>query len=185
MKHYININTLEYPVFENTIKQRVRGVSWSKNFTPPADYAEVFSSPKPIVDTLIYKINEGVPELKEDGKWYQTWSTRMLTQIERLEVKNFALESLRSRLITTASSKLDQFARSRGYDNINSACSWSSSAIEKFKSEGERCSKLRDDTWNKILEIINDLYLGNRPSTASIEDLLQELPNLSWHDPNS
>lgn len=81
--------------------------------------------------------------------------------------------------------RLDQFARTRQYENIAIACSYTNSNIIKFKIEGDYCVKIRDATWNKLYEVINNIKNGTRPVPESFSDILDELPALQWPDGNS
>lgn len=73
-----------------------------------------------------------------------------------------------------ASSTLEESARRHGYDNIVSACSYSTSTIPKFSQEGRAFTKWRDSLWLKCFEISGTAEVtGNWPS---IEDAVAQLP---------
>lgn len=75
--------------------------------------------------------------------------------------------------------RLDDFARTRGYDGILSACTYATSTIPQFKAEGQRCVELRDATWATAYEIMHAVESGARsmPTWAELE---AELPQLGW-----
>lgn len=70
---------------------------------------------------------------------------------------------------------LDTFARTKGYDDIKSACSYAQSTDATFAKEAAYCVALRDTTWRKGYEIIADVQSGKR-STPTMAELLELLP---------
>lgn len=78
---------------------------------------------------------------------------------------------------------LDAFAKTRGYDGIMSACSYSNSTDAQFKLEADYCIQLRDTTWRTGYAILAEVKAGNRP-VPTAEELLAELPvgSAKWPD---
>ncbi|MDP1938074.1 MAG: hypothetical protein Q8K91_12785 [Hylemonella sp.] len=76
--------------------------------------------------------------------------------------------------------RLDDFARTRNYDSILSACTYATSTVAKFKTEGQACVNLRDATWAAAYQILADVQAGDRPMPASIADIEADLPALEW-----
>ena len=74
---------------------------------------------------------------------------------------------------------LDDFARTRNYDGILSAATYATSAVPKFKAEGQYAVEARDATWAKCYEILAAVQNGERPMPM-LEELLSELPVLTW-----
>lgn len=58
----------------------------------------------------------------------------------------------RAEIVGLVERQLDEFARTRGYDNMLSACTYATSKNEKFAREGQYCVELRDATWGKLEE---------------------------------
>lgn len=75
--------------------------------------------------------------------------------------------------------RLDDFARTRNYDNILSACTYATSTVPKFAAEGQYCVEARDATWVKCYEVLAAVEAGSRPM-PTLEELLTELPVLTW-----
>ncbi len=85
------------------------------------------------------------------------------------------------KVITEATQKhLDDFAKTRNYDGILSACTYASSAVAQFATEGQHCIGVRDATWATLYQILADVEAGNRPTPTSYADIESELPNLTW-----
>jgi hypothetical protein len=76
-------------------------------------------------------------------------------------------------------SRLDTFARTRGYDGILSACTYTTSTNPNFSAEGQCCVQARDATWAKCYEILSAVQSGTR-QTPAWEELEAELPELEW-----
>lgn len=74
---------------------------------------------------------------------------------------------------------LDDFARTRRYDNIMSACTYATSANSRFQREGQYCVEARDATWEKGYQILDDVMSGKRPM-PTVDEVLAELPKLEW-----
>lgn len=77
---------------------------------------------------------------------------------------------------------LDAFAQQRGYDGILSACTYVSSTVTKFRQEGQRCVDLRDQTWAACYVLLDEVMQGSKPMPASIDDVRNLLPALTWED---
>ncbi len=76
--------------------------------------------------------------------------------------------------------RLDTFARTRNYDNIQSACSYMLSSVERFADEGAYAMQARDATWSAAYAILAEVQAGTRPVPASLEDIDGDLPALEW-----
>lgn len=86
-----------------------------------------------------------------------------------------------------AQEDLDEFAKTRGYDDIKSLTDYRDSIIPKFKEEGLRGQFLRDMTWVKLYQYADKLgsdIMSGQPFVlpTSYDALKQaaELPLLTW-----
>ena len=75
---------------------------------------------------------------------------------------------------------LDAFARTRNYDGILSATTYATSSVPKFLAEGQYAVEARDSTWATAYEILGAVLSGMRPMPESIDDVLADLPTLTW-----
>ena len=71
---------------------------------------------------------------------------------------------------------LDDFAKTRGYDGIMSACTYATSTVAKFKAEGQYCVEARDETWNTAYQVLEQA--GD--SVLTLEEVFDQLPQLAW-----
>lgn len=76
--------------------------------------------------------------------------------------------------------RLDNFAATRRYASIMSACTYTASNVPRFKVEAEYCVAARDATWAAAYTILDEVLSGQRPKPASIADFEGELPQLVW-----
>lgn len=81
--------------------------------------------------------------------------------------------------------RLDNFAKEKKYANIVSACSYATSSNPTFAAEAAYCVKMRDETYAKCYELINDILpkvqAGERP-IPEWGEIEAQLPVLSWDD---
>ena len=74
---------------------------------------------------------------------------------------------------------MDDFAKTRKYEDIGSACSYAVSQTPQLKMEGMYCVVQRDAIWIKSYEILTDVLAGKRPMPTR-EEVMAEMPVLEW-----
>lgn len=79
-----------------------------------------------------------------------------------------------------ATRRLDEFAKSRGYDNITSVASYANSTDPDYLAEANRAIYLRDRWWRILTTLMNEVLSGARPIPESFDVLAAELPALTW-----
>jgi len=107
----------------------------------------------------------------EDGA-FVGWE---LNQAELMQAKQIQLDE-------EVQARMDAFAQTRQYDSMDRLCSYANSTLPQWAAEGQRGIQLRDNTWAKATMILNEVVGGSRPVPESIEDIEDELPELSWGD---
>jgi hypothetical protein len=88
-------------------------------------------------------------------------------------------EQIEAEFVAKIQSRLDTFARTRGYDGILSACTYTTSLNPKFAMEGQYCVQVRDATWGKCYGILSAVQSGTL-QTPTWEELEADLPALGW-----
>lgn len=84
-----------------------------------------------------------------------------------------------SALQAAVQARLDAFAQERYYDGILSACTYATSTVPNFKSDGQTCVNARDLTWGACFKVLGDVKAGKRQIPTE-EELLAMLPALKW-----
>ena len=179
MKTYINTRTTEYPVFEHEIRRRYPTYSWAAVFTPPAEYAEVVDLNRPEYNPLTQRLIEHFP-VNQSNKWIKQWEVVALTPAEIEHRFTDELYNLKNKFSAEVQQMLNAFARTRGYDDMSTACSYALSSNVVYKTEGQYCVDIRDQVWGKLFEILSDIASRRRIFTNKFSDIVQEFPKLSW-----
>lgn len=89
-------------------------------------------------------------------------------------------QQIKTEITAAVQDRLDAFARTRGYDDIVSACSYATSTHPRYGAEGRYCVAVREQTWDAMFAIEADVLAGTRPMPAGYEDIEPELPALVW-----
>ncbi len=69
-------------------------------------------------------------------------------------------EKIVAGFVTAIQKHLDDFAKTRGYDGIMSACTYATSTVAKFKTEGQYCVQVRDATWSMAYDLLDQVQTG-------------------------
>lgn len=89
-------------------------------------------------------------------------------------------EQVKIDITTAVQYSLDSFAQTRNYETILSACTYATSTVAQFAEEGKTCVYLRDATWGKLYQIMQEVETGKRPMPTGYADIEAELPELAW-----
>lgn len=89
-------------------------------------------------------------------------------------------EQVVASLTTQIQKRLDDFAKTRNYDGILSACTYATDPNPTFAAEGQYCVNKRSETWAAGYTLMAEVLSGQRPVPASISDIESELPALAW-----
>jgi hypothetical protein len=130
---------------------------------------------QPTYNPATQKIVEATPE-NIDGAWVQTWAVVALTP----EEQHAYLQQLQNSIVQQTQQRLDDFARTRAYDGILSACTYAASNVPKFNTEGKYCVAARDLTWAQLYTIMAEVEAGTRPMPSGYADIESWLPVLAW-----
>lgn len=117
---------------------------------------------------------EGTPVFS-NNRWEEVWTVRDKTAEEIAADQ----QRIQTEIVQATQARLDDFARTRGYDSILSACTYATSPTAKFATEGQYCVQQRDATWAKLYQILTEVEAGTRP-IPTWEEVEAELPALVW-----
>lgn len=185
-----------YPLTEQEIRQAHPNVSFAQPFAPTG-YAVVFPQPQPGHNPIIELVRETFPTLRGDGTYIQTWEVvsmfslytdgeGVIHTVAEQEAAALAADAmakagrLRESVVTATQARLDAFAQTRNYDGILSACTYATSVIPKFQTEGQYCVGARDATWAALYQILAAVQAGTRTMPTGYADIEPDLPVLTW-----
>lgn len=194
---YINTKTKQYPITESEIRAVNSNTSYPHPFPVPDGYAVVFQTPQPSYDPVIQMAREISPILTSKNIWEQRWEvvskfqeytdeegvlhTVAEQEAKAIEANTAAkMKALQDSIVNQTQQRLDNFAKTRNYDGILSLCTYATSTVVEFATEGQYGVEARDQTWAKLYEILDDVSSGVRPMPTSFSDIEQELPILEW-----
>lgn len=103
-----------------------------------------------------------------------------VVSIDRSKVSTDLYLAFEDAIKAEVQKKLDDFAREKGYDDLRSACTYTNSSIEVYRTESIRACELRDLTWYTLYVYFNDVVTGVRDLPVSWNDIAQNLPELTW-----
>ena len=110
----------------------------------------------------------------------QQWEVYALPAEEAAANQASAAQSLQQSIVDATQRRLDEFARTRNYDGILSACTYATSAVPKFAAEGQYAVQARDATWDTLYQFMADVQAGTQPVPSGFEDVEPLLPVLVW-----
>lgn len=177
--NYIRKSDKQYPFSEFEIKALFPMISFGFPFVPPSDFAEVQTKDRPEYDSTSQALVEKAPKLYR-GVYSQQWEVVDLDSDVIANNISSRMERLRNDFIASVQTHLDDEARSRGYDNILSACSYASSSVPKFKTEGKAAVLWRDQVWAYCYAQFDSIQAGTRAFPATTQSFLEELPTINW-----
>ncbi|MCK9369109.1 hypothetical protein M0R04_04075 [Candidatus Dojkabacteria bacterium] len=76
--------------------------------------------------------------------------------------------------------RLDNFAKTKNYDGILSACTYVTSVVDKFRIEGQYAVNIRDLTWDVLYKLLDDVIAGIIPMPSGYDEIEPLLPTLVW-----
>lgn len=132
-------------------------------------------TPTPNYDPIRYYVVEVRPV---NGQ--QVWEVRALSPDQVAENVKAQRRRLQTSIVEQTQARLDDFARTRSYDGILSACTYATSSVPKFQAEGQYCVVARDETWATLYTILAEVEAGVYPMPTSFADIEPELPALVW-----
>lgn len=191
---YIDISNGRYPLTVSDVKNENPNISFPNEFTSIGNYCIVEKTPMPEINWITQKIEESTPTLNADGVWEQTWIVSELEDEQIAANNKTHIDNIKQGIVISTQSRLDCFARSRGYDDVNSASKYKDITddeiallpleeqvlVSKFRAECKYLVTMTMRTWAKLYLILTDVENGLIPVPSSFTDIEHLLPVLQW-----
>ncbi len=176
---YLNTQTNQYPVAESQIRAEFPNTSFPQPFVAPEPYVWVFPTPAPNYNSITQGVRE-TAITQVNGNWQQTWEVYDLDPETVINNQQAYALRVKEEIVFNTQKRLDEFARTRLYDGILSACTYATSSVPKFYNEGQYCVDARDSTWAALYTILAEVEAGTRTMPSGFADIESTLPQLIW-----
>jgi hypothetical protein len=129
--------------------------------------------------TYMDAAGETVARTLDDGRYQSTLASTLPegTVIAPYVAPPVDVQAL---IVTATQQRLDDFAKTRNYDGILSACTYAPSLIDRFRIDGVYCIGARDNTWAALYAFMGEVQAGTKPFPTSFADVEPLLPILAW-----
>lgn len=176
-----NNGVVQYPYSVNQLYEDNPTVGFPTDLTDDIlarhNAARVILTGQPEHDSMTHRAVEMTPVFStERNRWEQAWNVVPLSS-EEVQAN---VDMLQQQIVGATQQRLDDFAKTRGYDGILSACTYATSTITKFQIEGQYCVNMRDATWASLYTLMAEVQAGTRAMPSGYEDVEADLPALAW-----
>jgi hypothetical protein len=140
---------------------------------------EIIEQPRPIINETEQYITENDIQF-QDNVYIKSYSVHDYDEEQQIYYKTKAAEEFARNTVSRVQTRLDEFARTRNYDGILSACTYATSVIPRFQTEGQYCVNARDNTWATLYTLMEEVTTGTRAPLTTYEEVEALLPVLEW-----
>lgn len=179
MSYFTHIASGRHPLSEMDIRSENPSTSFPFPFQATDDYAVVLPTECPPFDNTTHELNE-LPPVLVDGEYHQAWEVVALPTEQVAANQAAKAQRIQSEIVSATQKRLDDFARTRNYDDILSLCTYATDTNPKFAAEGQYGIQSRSATWAAMYQIMGDVEAGTRPVPSGYADVEADLPALEW-----
>ena len=98
------------------------------------------------------------------------------------EIDPAVVQKLTAEISNYAEGKLNEFAQTRGYSDIDKLIGYKGDPFPKFDYEGTRGQILRSQMWIALYTYFDRVMTGQVPVPTSVQEINAVLPELTWGD---
>lgn len=176
-----NGSVVKYPFTQADLQAQYPNSSvpynWSDAFKAAEGIVNVITVGSPSHNPLTQTVEESNPVfVSERNRWETAWTVRSKTSGELAQT----IADIQTSIVAATQARLDDFAKTRNYDGILSLCTYATSSVTKFATEGQYGVNVRDLTWATLYTIMDQVQAGTRPMPTGYTDVEPLLPALSW-----
>ena len=176
---YINTSNSQI-VSEQEIRQAFPDISFPAVFVPPEGYFYIFPTPKPAFNEDTQYVREIAPELTGLGHYEQRFEVVALPAEVVAENAAAKYAAFQVQVVDAIQARLDNFAKTRNYQGIISACSYVNSSVPRFAADAAYCVSARDNTWDTLHTLLAEVQAETRVIPETVQGVLDLLPTLAW-----
>lgn len=99
---------------------------------------------------------------------------------EIIEVEPGLLRAIEIQINNYVKQLLNEFAKQRDYDSIESACNYKDSSNQDWALDALVAIEKRDQTWEAVIQLLVDIKAGQKPLIKSFADIRAVMPELVW-----
>jgi hypothetical protein len=114
----------------------------------------------------------------QDGRIVGIYALSQYDGQEYVDGETQLYVDMQSAVVAAVQKRLDDFARTRNYDGILSACTYATSNVTKFQIEGRYCVAARDAHWSKCYDLLTQVH-GGAP-VPTVDEVIAQMPALEW-----
>jgi hypothetical protein len=188
-----NGKIVEYPVFEEHIRNRSHPFAWYTEVvydTEPTvaidEYAkEVLTVGKDVINCsyTVEKMSlQALLALANRGNNAPLGIDNSGSKILVKDIDPLLVESIISKVLDYASTKLEYFVKLRGYDSVLSAISYKDSLVDQYKSEANQVITMRDTLWSTLITYSTDIKSGKVDFPVSTLDVDKVIGKFTFVD---
>jgi hypothetical protein len=142
-------------------------------------YLPVIESEEPAYDTFTEDLRYSVVS-DLDNNYNRVWEVYPLPSETIQANKTKQADEIKASVTAYAQNRLDNFAKTKGYDDIKSACSYYGSSVARFNQDAIDALDVRSRTWDILDQLEADVTNGIKTCIMTIGELEAILPVLKW-----
>lgn len=195
MKTYARLdesgNIVEYPVYDMHIRNRNHPYEWYTECTlankpvPPRFYfvkenLEVFTKQLGSKVERFVTVNYQVLPQELNNILFSISKNAAGQPSTVSDLDQATLDKIIELVDNYVESKLDAFAKTRGYTSAERCAGYKDSTIAKFSTEAATVIAIRDQVWVKMPDYLTKVITGVKPLPRTTADIDAELPEFVW-----
>lgn len=123
----------------------------------------------------------------QEAEYFLTTDDPEFSELSQEQINSFGAittyvptdDEVKHQIVGAVQNKLDQEAKSKGYDNGFACASYATSSVPSFKNDAESFIDWRDTCWCLCYDLL-DKYLQGSIPRPTVDDVLNKLPNMEW-----
>lgn len=171
---------LNYPLNLQQLKDLFPNVSFPNLLNDVIEELDIYPIElveQPTYDPITQAVAvDGVVFDDVNNVWKQNWK---VVNLEESAIEN-NIKSFVNQHTVAVQNYMDNFARTRNYDNMQSAITYLNCGVPKFETEAQYCSTMRAQIWSTLYGYLAEVEAGIRQMEVDSANVIALLPVLEW-----